>query len=190
MMTKFYKLIRVISIPPIVVSIMILILRINNYLTNLEALLLFIFLGLIQLIAYPISYLIPFFKKQGREGQRTLAFYIGIIGYSIGLIYAICAELPFKLEIIYFTYFNSIIILTFINKVLKVRASGHLTSITGPLVGLTYFMGPLLIIPSAIFYLLVFVSSLKLKRHTVKEMILGTLVVLVSFGLANLIMLI
>ena len=65
-----------------------------------------------------------------------------------------------------------------------------MTSITGPLVALSYFMGPLIILPTLIFYLLVFFSSLYLKRHTIREMIYGTLVVLGSFGLSLLIMLI
>lgn len=190
MLKKISKVIRTISIPPIVATITFLILYFNNYIDLLNSILLIIFLALIQLIAYPLSYLIPKYKDQGREGQRTLAFYIGIIGYSFGLAFATISNIPEKLKVVYLTYFLSIIILTFINKVLKIRASGHMTSITGPLVALSYFMGPLIIIPTMIFYLLVFFSSLYLKRHTIREMILGTSVVLVSFGLSLLIMLI
>ena len=190
MLKKISKAIRVISIPPIVATITFLILYFTNYIDLLNSVLLIVFLALIQLLAYPLSYIIPKYKKQGREGQRTLAFYIGIIGYSFGLGYAIFANIPEKLKVLYLTYFISIIILTFINKVLKIRASGHMTSITGPLVALSYFMSPLIILPTLVFYLLVFLSSLYLKRHTIKEMIYGTLVVLASFGLSLLIMLI
>lgn len=180
-LNKLSKLIRAISIPPLVVTIFIIILRVNSLINNIDALFLFIFLALIQLTAYPLSYLIPKFREGGRETQRNLAFIIGLIGYTGGLVYALTSNINIKLEVLYITYFVSIIILFFINKVLKIRASGHMTSITGPLVGLLYFMGLITLIPSLIFYSLVFFSSLYLKRHTILEMIIGTCVTIGSF---------
>lgn len=180
-LNKLSKLIRAISIPPLVVTIFIIILRVNSLINNIDALFLFIFLALIQLTAYPLSYLIPKFREGGRETQRNLAFIIGLIGYTGGLVYALTSNINIKLEVLYITYFVSIIILFFINKVLKIRASGHMTSITGPLVGLLYFMGLITLIPSLIFYSLVFFSSLYLKRHTILEMIIGSFVTIGSF---------
>lgn len=180
-LNKLSKLIRAISIPPLVVTIFIIILRVNSLINNIDALFLFIFLALIQLTAYPLSYLIPKFREGGRETQRNLAFIIGLIGYTGGLVYALTSNINIKLEVLYITYFVSIIILFFINKVLKIRASGHMTSITGPLVGLLYFMGLITLMPSLIFYSLVFFSSLYLKRHTILEMIIGTCVTIGSF---------
>lgn len=184
------KAIRVISIPPIVVSIFVGILLLTKTVSNIEALFLFIFLGLIQLSAYPLSYLIKPIRLKGREGMRNLSFIIGLIGYSLGLIYALASNASHGLKVIYITYFISIVILFFVNKVLKIRASGHMTSITGPIVGLIYFIGISALIPGIIFYALVFWSSYYLKRHTVKEMILGTLIVISSFGLTHLLLLI
>lgn len=184
------KAIRAISIPPIVVSIFVGILLLTKTVSNIEGLFLFIFLGLIQLSAYPLSYLIKPIRLKGREGMRNLAFIVGLIGYSLGLIYALATNASHSLKVIYITYFISIVVLFFINKVLKVRASGHMTSITGPLVGLVYFIGFHALIPCIIFYILVFWSSYYLKRHTVKEMILGTLIVITSFGLTHLILLV
>lgn len=183
------KIIRVFSIPPVVVSIFILILIGTKTVVPMEGLFLFIFLALIQLTAYPISYMKPF-KDKGRDGQRNLAFIIGLIGYSLGLTYAFIANVDYKLKVLYLTYFISIVILFFINKVLKIKASGHMCSITGPLVGLLYFIGLVSLIPCLIFYGLVFFSSLYLKRHTINEMILGTLTVVASFGITLLILLI
>ena len=180
-LNKLSKLIRAISIPPLVVTIFIIILRVNSLINNIDALFLFIFLALIQLTAYPLSYLIPKFREGGRETQRNLAFIIGLIGYTGGLVYALTSNINIKLEVLYITYFVSIIILFFINKVLKIRASGHMTSITGPLVGLLYFMGLITLIPSLIFYSHVFFSSLYLKRHTILEMIIGSFVTIGSF---------
>lgn len=190
MWTKLAKLIRAISIPPIVLTIFVVILITTKTVLPLDGLLLFIFLGLIQFLAYPLCYFIKPLRAKGRSAQRTLAFVLGIIGYTAGLVYAITAKVGHNLQVLYLTYFLSIIILAFINKVIKVKASGHMTSITGPIIGSSYFIGLAAIIPGAVFYLLVFWSSFYLKRHTVREMILGTLTVLSAFGLTLLILLI
>lgn len=189
MLKKVAKLIRAISIPPIVVSILVVILLITNTITNnLDGLLIFIFLGFIPLLAYPLAYLIKPIRKMGREGQRNMAFILSIIGYTAGFIYGLVANIEHSLQVMYLTYFISVLVLVFINKVLKIRASGHMTSITGPLVSLVYFIGFGALIPCLFFYALVFWSSLYLKRHTKQQMILGTLIVLASFGLTHLIL--
>lgn len=183
------NIIRGISIPPIVVSIFLLILLASNTTTPKETIILFIFLGFIQLLAYPLSILIKPIKNKGRDAMRNLSFILGLIGYSSGLIYAFTNNIRIELKVLYLTYFISIVILFFINKVIKIRASGHMTSITGPLIGLIYFVGWGALIPCLIFYILVFWSSYYLKRHTIREMILGTLTVIVSFFITLLILL-
>lgn len=187
---RIAKTIRAIFIPPLVVGLLAIILALTKTVSILDATLLFVFLGLIQLLAYPLSYLIKPLREKGREGQRNAAFVVGLVGYTSGLIYAIASNASHNLKVLYITYFISIFILFFINKVLKIRASGHMTSITGPIIGLIYFIGWSVLIPGLIFYALVFWSSYYLKRHTIKEMLLGSLVVLVSFGLTFLILLI
>ena len=64
MLKKISKAIRVISIPPIVATITFLILYFTNYIDLLNSVLLIVFLALIQLLAYPLSYIIPKYKKQ------------------------------------------------------------------------------------------------------------------------------
>lgn len=191
MLKKLAKLIRGISIPPIVVSILVLILILTNTITNkIDGLLIFIFLGFIPLLAYPLALIIKPIRAKKREGQRNMAFFLSMIGYTAGLIYSLVANIEHSLQVLYLTYFISVIVLIFINKILKIRASGHLTSITGPLVALVYFIGWQALIPCLFFYALVFWSSLYLKRHTKQEMILGTLIVISSFGLTHLLLLI
>jgi len=54
-------------------------------------------LGLIPLLAYPISYLKPF-KGKGREGQRKSPFYFHFLSYSSGILYALLAKVPLILK--------------------------------------------------------------------------------------------
>ena len=66
------KIIRILSVPPIMVSIFILILDIhkNNIFRNsTEITIMIVLLGLVPALAYVLSGLVPKVKKQGREGQ-------------------------------------------------------------------------------------------------------------------------
>lgn len=185
---KLAQVIRIITIPPIVVSLLIVGLYYLGIIHDFkEAIFLFLFLGLIPLLAYPISYLKPF-KGKGREGQRKIAFLFSLLSYSGGILYAFISKSSLNIKIIYLSYFISIINLVFFNAILKVRASGHISSISGPLVSLLYFMGLKSLIPILFLYTLVFWSSLYLNRHTKKEMILATIIVIVSFGLSVLLL--
>lgn len=184
MKNKLAKTIRAISVPPIVVTIMAVALFLLKTTTLTETLFLFLFLGFIPFLSYPLSFIL---KKRSRDEVRKLAFIFSIISYTLGLFYSLFIDLSIELEIIYLTYFLSVLILTFINKVIKVKASGHMTSITGPLLISIYLIGFKSIFITLALYILVFWSSLYLKRHTKREMILGSLTVLISFLLANII---
>lgn len=81
-------------------------------------------------------------------------------------------------------YFISIVILTIFNKLFHIRASGHSCSITGPLILLIYFVGTWCIFPSLLIYAAVLWSSIELKRHTVKDLIMGSLACIVAFELS------
>ena len=61
------------------------------------------------------------------------------------------------------------------NKVVKLRASGHSCSITGPILLLLTLTGWQFIGPCAAIFVGVLWSSLYLKRHTLKEISLGAL---------------
>jgi hypothetical protein len=186
---KFSKVVRIITIPPILVSSLFIILYFKrvDIITSLKDLLLSIlFLGIIPILAYPAASLISNIKDL-RNTQRKLAFLLNILGYIMAFIYGFIVKANIDLKIIYSTYLISVLLLTFINLVLKTKASGHATSMTGPLYLLFYFK---LYFFSLIFifsYILVFISSLLLKRHTIKEFIIGTIVPLVSLIISILI---
>lgn len=178
---KLAKFIRIVSIPPIVISILTVSLYYLEVINNFkEAVVIFIFLGFIPILAYPISYLKPF-KVGGRKMQRKIAFILSLISYSLGIIYVFVFKSSDNMKIILFSYFFSIITLIIFNGILKIRASGHISSITGALVSLLYFLGIKAFLPIVLIYGLIFWASYHLKSHTKKEMIIASFIVIVSF---------
>ncbi len=171
------KMIRVITIPPVMVGTLIVLLstlRTDVFATPLESLLTLAFLAIIPVLAYPISMIIPSIRKKGREGQRNLAFILSAVGYAGGFLYGVLAQVSKPQMIVFGTYFLSVIVLTVMNKVIKVRASGHACSIAGPIGLVCYFLPPVCIVASLCLYAVIFWASVHMGRHTVKEFIWGT----------------
>lgn len=134
-----------------------------------------LFLVLIPISAYPLKYLFPSILNQGRRGERKLAFIMSVIGYVLGTLFCIIFKGPDIVLKIFLAYLISGIVLSFINKALKLKASGHACGISGPLTLLIYFIGweaiwTVILLP------LVYWSREKLGRHTGKELVIGTLV--------------
>ena len=85
---------------------------------------------------------------------------------------------------VFLTYFLSIVILTLLNKVIKVRASGHACGIAGPLTLAVYFLGAHSVVWCAVIFAAVIWSSLVLKRHTFGELVWGGLTAVAAFFIA------
>lgn len=181
---KTAKMIRVMTVPPVLVIALILILSYTNesifhgYADRFVAA---FFLGIIPLLAYPLQQILPFWKEDSREGQRRLAFLLSIVGYVAAVIEGLLSGAGKELQFIYNTYFISVVLLAILNKMMKLRASGHACSVTGPLVFLIYFVGWIVIIPCLLVYGGSIWASIKLKRHTKKDLFMGTAVCLLSF---------
>jgi len=143
-----------------------------------------LFLMLIPILAYPLSSVVQKYKAKGRDGQRYLAFLLSLIGYTSAIIYGLISHVSKGLMLIYMTYFFSIVILTVFNKVIHLRASGHACSIAGPLIALIYFIGWKSILPCVVLFAFIIWSSLSLKRHTLKEMVTGSLSAMISFAVS------
>ena len=181
---RIAKVIRVLSVPPIMVSVFILILPSHKkyIFTHVSQIIIMILLlGIISALAYVLSDMIPAIKIKGREGQRKLAFITTLIGYTIALLWAIITAVSKELMLICLMYFTSVLLLTICNKGLHFRASGHASSFTGPLILTIYFMGWKVIIPSLFIAILIVWSSVYLKRHTLKELAGGMIVNIFSF---------
>lgn len=189
LMTKerIAKIIRVLSVPPIMVSMFILILAFNKsdiFRNPTEIIIMIVLLGFVPALAYVLSSIIPEVKAKGREGQRKLAFITNLLGYSMALLWAIMTNVRKELLLICLMYFLSVVLLSICNKGFHFRASGHASSFTGPLILMIYFFGWKVIIPSLIIAALIVWSSIYLKRHTIKELAGGILGNIIAFILS------
>ena len=177
---KLAKGIRVLTVPPVLITGMLVVLTVSldNFCSNMmQMTLAILFLGLVPVLAYPIQKLLPS-KGEVREEQRNIAFILTFTGYLTALICSIAGNCGRELRYIIVSYFISMSLLVFFNKVLHVRASGHACSVTGTLYFLSFFLGRAAIIPCLGIAIAVVWSSLHLKRHTIKEIFWGSAVCL------------
>jgi hypothetical protein len=138
-------------------------------------------LTVLPILAYPVAYAIPAYRKKGREVQRSMAMYFSTVGYVAVFVYGLLTDVGVGLMHIYAGYLFSVVIILVSNKVFKVRVSGHACSVSGPLVFSGYFLGSWGIAVGAVCWVAILWASLVMKRHTVKEFLLGTLTCLVAF---------
>lgn len=172
------KLIRVLTVPPLMAAALILALRapsVGIIPSNTVALFSLLFLALVPILAYPIAAAVKPLREKGREGQRNTAFVMSVLGYTGAGVYGALNGLSAQVLFIYGTYFFSVALLLVCNKLLKRRASGHACSVVGPMVLIMYFVGGWTVPICSAVYAASFWGSVALKRHTVREYLLGTL---------------
>ena len=181
---KLAHVVRIISVPPVMVGILIILLftlRDDVFATTAEMVISALGLTVLPILAYPVSAMIPKIRAKGREGQRSLAMYFSTVGYVAVFVYGLIAGVGTGLMHIYAGYLFSVVIILIGNKVFKVRISGHACSVSGPLVYSGYFLGIWGIVVGVVCWGVILWASLVMKRHTFKEFLLGTLTCLVSF---------
>ena len=192
MTEKLAKSLRIATIPPALVTLLLSLLYASGLgiINGLQELLFgIIFLALIPASAYPLSNVIPSIRARGREGQRRLAFVTSIAGYTLGVVYAYAAGVSDEYRTLFVTYLVSVVILTFFNKILKIRASGHACGTFGPILPTVYFLGWQWLFPCAAVCAGVIWSSLYLSRHTKNELLFGALCSASSFVICSIIIL-
>ena len=184
MKEKTAKIIRIITIPPIEALVMLLILyRLKQEeFGNLGNLLMAgLFLTVIPICSYPIAS-----RKRGkqdmRNNQRNMAFIFNFLSYLAAMLIGYCVGCTRMLQWILNGYFLAVLILTIVNKVFKIRASGHACSCTFPYLILSYYFGGYVTVICLILYLAEFWASVELKRHTIKEFLGGTIVAWIIFA--------
>lgn len=174
------KVIRVATVPPILITGMLLILTlsVDGFFGSASQMAwAILLLGLVPVLAYPVQKLMPT-KGEVREEQRNMAFVLTFAGYLTALICSVAGGCSRQLRYIIVSYFVSMTLLLFFNKVLHVRASGHACSVTGTLYFLSYFLGARAVIPCILVAAAVVWASLRLKRHTIQEIFWGAAVCL------------
>lgn len=186
--SRLAKIIRMITVVPIMALAMLVILYrfhpdifqgIYQYILSI------IFLTILPLSAYPLQPFLPKFRDKGREGQRNLAIVMGVLGYLLGIVFALCCHTTKELLLIYLIYFLSGIGILLFNKMFKIRASGHAGGVIAPILILTYFIGRKALI-SIVVLALVYWASVKTKRHTVPQLLWGSVIPIFAFIIAAL----
>lgn len=174
---KAAKAIRTCTIPPLVVTMLLVFLyfvRSEIFRNAWDLVLAIMFLAIVPTLAYPLQSVLPHYRDMDkREGQRKLAFLMSITGYITGFLLSVISGVSIELKFIYATYVLSVIILIIFNKGLKFRASGHACGVFGPLIHAVYFMGWGWLLPCALAVYAVVWSSLFLMRHTKGELLWG-----------------
>ena len=183
-LAKVAKIIRVVTVPPVMVTTLIITLSVsdvNVFTSTAQSVISVVLLGLLPVLAYPVSYAVPALRKKGRDAQRDLAIYFSVVGYTAAVIYGHVAHVSSGLLMIYYGYFISVILIA-LAKLLKVKASGHACSVSGPIAYIAYFMGLGGIISGVALWGLILFASLYLKRHTLSEFLAGTAICILAFA--------
>ena len=178
MIKKIAKIIRIISIAPVMALLLILSLKFGypgffgkGWLFPILAL---FFICIVPVSAYPLQRFFPKYREKGREGQRELAIVFVNISYPVGLLLAIILGGNNTTIMFFLTYFLSGFLMILFNRIFHIRTSGHLCGVGGPMAYMIWFLGNWAWFGLP-FYLLVCWASHVLGRHTTSEMIMGTL---------------
>ena len=135
-----------------------------------------LFLSLFPLLAYPVQPLSPSFQEKGREGQRHLAMIFAFAGYLLNGIVNICVHPSRELVLIGWVYLLSGVAILLCNRLFRLRASGHAAGV-GAVIGLLALTGhPGTLAVTLPLLFLVFWASIAAKRHTLPQLIGGTLI--------------
>ena len=177
-MKKLAKIVRGVTVPPIMVSLFLLFLYFfrDDVLTNIPDLCFsLLFLAILPVLAYPLQATIPAFRPGGQKMKRKLAFVLSLVGYTAALIVSLLRDAVPNLAYIDAVYLCSVVVLTLINLLTPWHASGHACSLVGPAVMICFFIGWPAVVPALLLTALSFWASVYLKRHTPREFLLGAL---------------
>lgn len=189
---KWAKLLRVLTVPPVMAFVLTTILYTalgsEAFAAPIRYFEAVFTLTLLPVIPYGLCAAIPSMRNR-RKLERSLGIVFSIIGYVMGTLFAILGR-GTKLEItLYITYIISGLAIGLTTFVFHFKASGHTCGAAGPFAMLTYALGPwwllgfLVLVP-------IFISSLKLKRHTLSQLFAGMIIsvsaLLISIRLVNL----
>ena len=182
-----HLVVRVLTLPPIVTGLtLVLMYAPAGLLTLRELLLCEVFLRLVPLAAYPLREIFHIGRNR-REGQRSTALVLSAAGYACGFIWSLLVPCSWLVHILFLSYVVSVAALLALNAGLGLRASGHACSTTAPVFLLTWKLHPLFIIPSLLLIATVYRSSLKLSRHTLPQLLIGSSISLLACGLSILV---
>ena len=179
---KLAKLIRALTVPPIMVTALLLILLFGAdvFPATLDFILALVCLAVVPVLAYLAQKLLPGWKDGGQKAQRKLAFVFSILGYTAAVVVSIVRGAIPNLLYISLVYLVSVVILTLFNCLSPWHASGHGCSLMGPILLSCLFVGWYAIPAGVVIYCASLWASVYMKRHTVREFFLGSLSAVLS----------
>ena len=180
------KIMRVLTLPPLVALLTAALLWRGADMTRGEFLAAALWLFFVPLLAYPLWELFPN-REERRAGQRSYALYCSVAGYVAGFVWSITGPRSAEVRVLFASYVASVLVLIVLSKLIGFKASGHACSSTAPLALLTWKLGPAFIPLGLLILFAVYYSSLRLKRHTLARLLAGSSVSL--FAAAGSIML-
>lgn len=189
MKEKIAKVIRGVTVPPVLILIILSILFCSFgevFATTGEFVMAVVFLSFVPACAYPLAKIRKGTRENSREGQRNMAFILNFGGYLSALIIGKIIGCSEMMMCVLVSFFMAVMILTFLNKACKIRASGHACSCTLPYLFLSYWFGGATAVICIIFYGIEFWASVELKRHTITEFLAGSVTAFVAFGISTL----
>ena len=189
-MNKLAKIVRIITVAPIMALVLcsVLLARGDAY----NALYMY-FVCLFCLCVLPaLSYVLESSthivakrhpEMSSRECMRRLAIYMSNLGYVALTVVVYATRQPLLLKEMALTYLFSGILIYIFSIILNIDASGHSCGFIGPVVFLAYNVSWWFLLLLPLFFILAW-SSLKLKRHTPFQVVLGAVIPVVCFVLA------
>ena len=161
---KTAQIIRIITAPPFMIAALLLVLGLIpiGFYTGITD----------QCVAWIGLVLLPLLA-------RKTAFIFSLVGYVMCFAYSFYTASE-KLKFVFFVYFFTVVLLTVMNKLLHIRASGHAASAISPCVFSGLYAGTWSCLLFGAVFLLSIWSSLYLKRHKPSDITSGVC----AFGLA------
>lgn len=169
--------IRIITTAPVTALVLLILLRLlksDFFISDLHFVLHLSFLCALPALSYLFSRTVPALKARGRSLERNMAIVFSVAGYAGSFITAVCFTSTAYEKILASTYLFSAVLTAFFT-LIKFKSSGHACSLSGPAIMLCYCVSPwfaftfLLLAP-------IYASSLRLKRHTLLQLICGTVI--------------
>jgi hypothetical protein len=146
----------------------------------------FFFLAVLPVLAYPVQKVLPRFSEKGREGQRHLAMIFAFCGYVLDVVVNRIADAPNGLLYIGLLYLISGALVLASNQLLHLRASGHAAGVTAAALVLITLKETCGVFIGISILILVYLSSIRIKRHTFAQLLGGTLIpIAVSIPLSS-----
>lgn len=165
------RVIRIITLPPIMALFLIILLK--DYFPAGHTLAAIELLCGLPLLSYLYWRAAPEQYAQGRTSQRRLAVTFSVVGYVLGLVYClICGGSKAEL-LMYLSYVVCGSMIALSSFVFHVKSSGHAAGVAAPVMILALWVNPLYLL-GFLLMIPVSISSQRLGRHTSKELLLGS----------------